>query len=173
MVSCKKYTNFTEGDLKWVDVYEENDTLVFQEPISTIKDTTIILKKEIYRASYQPIAREALIPHTAKIWYWNKKYSDNKVPEAMLMEMYKDNNKPASPWINYLGFSFDVSTKALEPSKVELSNGKIFNQVYILDEVKKASHQKETQPYKLYWDKKYGIIKYETYGGEVWERINW
>ena len=29
------------------------------------------------------------------------------------------------------------------------------------------------EPQTLCWDKEYGIIKYETFGGEVWERINW
>ena len=175
--SCLNKTNFTKEDLTWVDVYNENDTLVFQETISLMKDTTIIKKKELYHAEYQPIARGNLIPHTFHLWYWNKEYAEMEYPNAQLIEMYKDkNNTPASPWINYLGFSYDISRDLLDSDNVTLSiTGKSFSEVYFLEKEKHRLHREDQnkEPQKLYWDKQYGIIKYITYSGEIWERVNY
>ena len=44
-VSCLNKTKFSKKDYDWIDVYEENDILVFQEVNSKAKDTTIIKKK--------------------------------------------------------------------------------------------------------------------------------
>lgn len=175
--SCLNKTNFTKEDLTWIDAYNENDTLIFQETISLTKDTTIIKKKEVYHSGYQPIAMDNLNPHTFHLWYWNKKYADMESPDAQLIEMYKDkNNVPASPWINYLGFSYDVNSGLLESGNITLSiTDKSFSKVYFFEKKKHRLHREEqnNEPQKLYWDKQYGIIKYITYDGEVWERVNY
>lgn len=175
--ACINTTYFTADDLAWVEVYSENDTLVFQETASLEKDTTIITKKDIYHPGYQPIARGGLIPHSADLWYWNKEYSHMDNRDARLLEMYKDDDHiPAKPWINYLGFSFNVGAASLEFNEVDLSLlNKSFRKVYIFAKDKHRLHREEQNrnPQILYWDKEYGIIKYEDYDGNAWERINW
>ena len=174
--SCLNKTDFSKKDFNWIKVYDENEILVFQETISKKKDTTIIKKKELYHAEYQPIARGNLIPHTFILRYWNKKYADQGIPNAQLIEMYKDDdNIDAYPWINYLGFSYGVDEGSMEINQVSLSlTENSFSQVLIFERNKNRLHKQDmsTQPKILFWDKKNGIIKYETFGGEIWERIN-
>lgn len=52
---------------------------------------------------------------------------------------------------------------------------KTFNEVIIQSIGRHPRHKPEDdfKPQTLYWDKEYGIVKYITYNGEVWERINW
>jgi hypothetical protein len=176
LFSCKDTTYFSKEDLMWVDIYNENDTLIFQETISLKKDTTIITRKEVYHPVFQPIARDFLIPHTANLFYLNKKYSNIDNREYRLIEMYKDkDNVDAKPWINYLGLSIDVSNYLLEYNFVNLFlTNNYFNQVYIFTKNKHINHREsqDLEPQTLYWDREYGIIKYETFEGKVWERIN-
>ncbi|MEK6153601.1 hypothetical protein WIW50_10095 [Flavobacteriaceae bacterium 3-367] len=176
-IACTNTTYFSEDDLAWMDVYNEKDTLIFQEVATLKRDTTIITKKEIYHPGFQPIARDGLIPHSADLWYWNQKHSNLDYPNARLLEMYKDDdNIPSKPWVTYLGFSFDVSGEVLEFNNVSLSlTNKNFSKVYIFESKKHRLHREEQNrnPQILYWDKEYGIIKYEDYDGNVWERINW
>ena len=174
--SCLNKTDFSQKDYTWIDVYEENDTLIFQETTSKENDTTIIKKKEVYHAEYQPIARGNLIPHTFKLQYWNKKYADNDNPSSQLIEMYKNTNDiDANPWIKYLGFMYEIDENSTQTSEVVLKlTEKYFNQVLILEK-EKNRHFKEymnVRPNILFWDKKYGIIKYQTFDGKIWERIN-
>lgn len=51
---------------------------------------------------------------------------------------------------------------------------KTFNNVYELKYNRMKFHGgTDDDPELLYWDKKYGIIKYITFNGEIWERVNW
>lgn len=176
LTSCVKKTYFTENDLEWFNVYEVNDTLIFQETNSLLIDTTIIVQKIIKHTGYNPISSEK-DNHMARLSYQNNKYKHLNELGAEMLEMYKyDNNVDAKPWLSYLGFSYDLSNYdfEFENSTLHLTN-KYFDKVYILNKVKNKHHRKtqDMNPKTLYWDKTNGIIKYETYEGAIWERINW
>lgn len=175
VISCVEKTNFTDEDLIWIDIYNEGDILIFQELEFSELDTTLITRKEIYHPGYQPMAREN-IPHTARLFYKNKKYTSPDF-DAEMIEMYKnESDEEAKPIISYLGGSFFTEDYSLDFSKMNLNiTTKEFNNVYIFSNIKHKRHTKDqdANPQVLYWDKYHGIIKYITYEGKVWERINW
>ena len=89
--------------------------------------------------------------------------------------MYKNkNNLDALPWLNYLGFSYELNN-SIETNEISLElTGKSFNQVLFLEKKKNRNFKEymSERPNILYWDLENGIIKYQTYKGEIWERIN-
>ena len=178
-ISCVEKTYFDDNDLAWVNVYEENDTLIFQEVNSLILDTTIIVNKTIRHTGYNPIARDKN-EHFADLTYKNKKYA--KYPHLMneganMIEMYKNgSNTQAKPWLSYLGFSYNIEKCDLDYKEIHLSlSDNTFNQVYVFSVKKHSRHRKEqnTEPQSIFWDLGNGIIKYQTYEGKIWERVNW
>lgn len=153
--------------------YEKNDTLIFQNVHSLDLDTTIITDKEVYHPSFQPIARSN-IPHTARIWYYNKQNEYNDVKQ--MLEMYKDDpNEPAFPLIKYLGISIWVEDAELSKFRENLSiTNKEFKNVYIfgLSEYSTGQEKHMHELQTIFWDQEYGLIKYITYNQQTWERIN-
>ena len=176
--SCIEKTNFTEEDLQWIVPYKEGDTLIFQEVNSLNTDTIFIVKKEISYGHYNPISSTKIM-NEAHIWYKNRDIeisSNGQMKETELISMYKNsNNKVAEPFISYLGyFDYINENKKKNTANISLILTDInFEEVYVFSEKNNPTYRKDKDCYILYWDKDYGIIKYETYNGEVWERINW
>lgn len=165
--SCRpKLVNFTKEEKGWFNVYEMNDTIIFQSLASNKKDTSVIVSKRIYH-EYDPLRHDNII-HCVNVDYKNKQYNS-----AILFGYCKGDNFKTSINLSYLrsDFKFDndkeLNTEVL--SKVNRS----FNSVYILNYERLKFHPgTDDDPEYLFWDIKYGIIKYITFNGEIWERIN-
>lgn len=156
------------------NTYKEGDLLVFQNINTKEKDTSYITKKEIYHNDYDRLRHDGYQPHQAKIWYKNKKLRYGLEGDDIIISSEK--RKPGDKdWlgISYLRSSFYMEKKDLKRiNTITLKLApKTFTKVYIPKPNFKS--KKGFSPKKLYWDRDYGIIKYETYGGDVWERINW
>ncbi|MEK6153607.1 hypothetical protein WIW50_10125 [Flavobacteriaceae bacterium 3-367] len=176
IISCSQNTEFTVDELSWIDVYKENDVLIFKNLISKELDTLFIVKKEVYHPDYDWFRHSEYIPHTAHLFYENKKYKKLDHP-AELLEIYKRKpDKEARPLIKYLGSTFFTEEFTLVFSEVTLETiQKSFDEVYTFRNAKQKNHRKgqDANPQVLFWDKEYGIIKYVTYEGDIWERVNW
>lgn len=173
-----KKVSFTKEELQWFNVYNVKDTLIFQSLSTQIKDTSIIISKELYhdydwlRHSYK--AENMSLRYTNKI-FLNKLYFEDS--ESMFSERKTFPNKGFNTGhsCKYLRSSFvlDNTTETKDLVTLTLSQ-KSFNNVYELVYKRMKFHGgKDDDPEILYWDKKYGIIKYITFNGEIWERVNW
>ncbi|WP_421802541.1 hypothetical protein [Flagellimonas sp.] len=188
LLSCGQEKMYIDEDkLETINIYNIGDELVFQNVETKAIDTSKITSKEIYHEDYDLLRHDGYQPHYAQIKYDNKKlwYGNESFMSA-------GKKKPNE---SYIGVTYLYSTFYLNPlsdtdkeyfhiDKHDLNTkhkitltlvDKTFNQVVILSKHKHPKHKPKDdfKPQKLYWDKKYGIIKYETYGGDVWERINW
>lgn len=176
LVSCGQEKVHIDDDIIKIieSTYKDGDILVFQNTNTKEKDTSFITKKEIYHDNYDWFRHDGYQPHQAKVWYKNKKlrYGLEGDDTIISSEKRKPDDKD---WlgISYLRSSFYMEKEDLKrTSTITLKLvPKTFTKVYIPKPNFKS--KKGFSPKVLYWDRDYGIIKYETYGGDVWERINW
>jgi len=160
--SCEFKPELNDAELSWLNVYTEGDTLIFKSDTGEY-DTSIIIKKEVYHPDYNPVEVSKLKPHYGVVWYKNKNLEYHPDGDR-LVDLMKKSADEVSLTINYL-----YSTVLV----LNLNNGGIkkYKQgdVYVFD----TDHPKadSPRPKQIFWDKKYGIIKYVTHGNVTWQRI--
>ena len=175
LFSCSKKVHLQDEIIKIIEnTYKKGDILVFQNIITREKDTSFITKNEIYHNDYDWLRHDGYQPHQAKVWYKNKKLRYGLEGDDTILSSSK--GKPGDK--NYIGISYLRSSFYMEEDDLKKTNTvtlklvpKTFTKVCTPEPNFKS--KKDFSPKVLYWDKDYGIIKYETYGGDVWERINW
>ncbi|MCZ8297762.1 hypothetical protein [Flavobacterium sp.] len=173
-----KKVSFTKEELQWFNVYNVKDTLIFQSLSTQIKDTSIIVSKELYH-DYDWFRHDKK-GHCMDLTYYNKKYKYadyNRKTETMFFYCKRDfyDKNPYYLGLTYLRSSFKIdSTTVIKDLEILSLSNKSFKNVYELKCRRMKYHGgTDDDPEILYWDKKYGIIKYITFNGEIWERINW
>ncbi len=164
MLGCGVKTKFSQTDLKWMNVYNEGDVLIFKSGKGEL-DTSIIVKKEIFYPEYNPGEEHGkYLPQWGVVWYKNRNLKYHPDGDRLItIEKKKPNETYLS--IDYLYRSFIVLN--LNSGGIEkFKDGK----VYAFD----TYHEKATgsQPKKVFWHEDYGIIKYITHDNVTWERIN-
>ena len=173
-----KKVSFTDKELEWFNVYNVNDTLVFKSLLKHEKDTSIINYKKLFydydwlRHDYR--AENMSLSYTNKIFV-NKLYYNDSEFMFSGRKTYPSNGFNWGYSFNYLRSSFILDENTIiKPSVTLTLSNKSFNNVYELVYKRLKFHGgTNDDPEILYWDKKHGIIKYITFNGEVWERINW
>jgi len=173
--SCLKRPNLTRNELSGFNVYKKNDTIIFQNLISKEKDTTIIVSKKKYH-SYEPMINLKYIYAHAVVQYKNKNIKNSYNPEtATMFGLCKKNNAPINPlYFNYLNSNFDLDSETQKQSVILFQSDKKIENAYLLIYHKpEFSGANEDSPEILYWDTEYGIVKFITFKGDIWERINW
>ncbi|WP_163409872.1 hypothetical protein [Flavobacterium ajazii] len=171
-----KKINFTKEELEFFNVYDVYDVLIYQSLTTKKKDSSIIVSKRIYH-EYDWLRHDNKV-HCVNINYKNSKYKYpdyQEKSEPMFGYCIGKNDPKYCINFTYLKSSFkifnDTETKPVET--LTLSQ-KSFNNVYELTYKRMKFHEgTDDDPEILYWDKKYGIIKYITFNGEIWERVNW
>jgi hypothetical protein len=166
-----KKISFTKEDLEWFNVYNVNDILIFQSVQTQQKDTSIIAYKSL-NYQYNPMVNDKRI-QCMNVIYTNNKYSDNKNKTETLIFDCKDKNQSVLG-LTYLKSNFKLdNTMVIKDLETLSLFSKNFKNVYELKYKRMKFHGgTDDDPETLYWDKKYGIIKYITFKGEIWERVN-
>ena len=165
MLSCSVKTKLSQTDLKWMNVYNEGDTLVFKSDKGEL-DTSLIIKKEIYYPEYNPVeVHGKYLPQWGKVWYKNKnlRYHPDGYQLVSIIKKHPKNETFLN--IDYLYSDIlvpNITTGGIE----KLKKGKVYEFDTYHDKAKPE------QPKKIFWHEDYGIIKYITHANEVWERIN-
>ena len=178
LLSCgqeKMYLN--EEELADINIYEVGDKLIFKNVETQETDTSRITKKEIYHENYDWFRHDGYQPQIAEIRYTNEKliYDDNQEGGLIARKKRTPNDKIEFA-VTFLYSLFTAKNELKVLDKLDLNlTGKSLNNVVVYYKEKNKRHKPKDdfKPQKLYWDRDYGIIKYETYGGDVWERINW
>jgi len=120
LFSCRIKTKLNTSELKWMNVYSVNDTLIFKSQ----------------RGDFD-----------------------------RLITMEKTSKKKTFLVINYLytGFMFlDITTDSL----------KKYKKTGVYEFNTEVSRPDALQPKQIFWDEKYGIVRYKTHSNDVWERVN-
>lgn len=177
LLSCRQKMYLDEVELADINIYEIGDKLIFKNVKTRDTDTSRITEKEIYHEDYDWFRHDGYQPQIAEIRYTNKKliYDDNQEGGLIAREKRTPNEKiEFAITFLYSLFTIHNEQKVLDKLDLNLTNKSFENiVVYYKEKNKRHKPKDDFKPQKLYWDKKYGIIKYETYGGDVWERVNW
>lgn len=167
---CPFKTKFTDKELKWLDPYEEGDTLIFRSAKGDM-DTSWIVQKVIYYPECNPIANDAKYKfHTARIFYQNskQKYSSGG-KEFISIVKYEDSPRIHIFYLNK-GFSLD-SPKMMELHRSIQDVKRIESEsVYVFTDYHPKSEPEDIE--FLFWHDDFGLIKYITHSGMEWKRIN-
>lgn len=178
LLSCGQEKMYlSEDELADINIFEVGDKLIFENTETRESDTSRITAKEIYHEDYDWFRHDSYQPQIAEIRYTNKKLIYNINQEGGLIARKKrtpnDKIEFAITFL-YSLFTFRNELEVLDKLDLNLTD-KSFEDVivYYKEKDKRHNAKDDFKPQKIYWDKDYGIIKYETYDGEVWERINW
>lgn len=162
---CGIKTKLSKEELKWMNVYKEGDTLIFKSDKGEY-DTTTIIKKETSYPEYNPVeVHGKYLPQWGEVWYKNKNLEYHPEGYNLITLIKKHPRKETFLSFDYLYASvivLNLTNNDIEKYK----QGK----VYVFDTYHEKAEPK--QPKSIFWHEDYGIIKYVTHGGVVWERIN-
>ncbi len=167
---CLFKTHFSEEELKWLNAYNEGDTLIFRSAAGEM-DTSWIVQKVIYYPECNSIAHNAKYKfHTARIFYQNSKlnYSSGG-KELISVVKYEDRTSIDIFYLNK-GFLLD-SPEMMELFKNILDVSRIESEsMYVFSNFHPKSKPEDIE--FLYWHDDYGLIKYITHNGMEWKRVN-
>jgi len=164
-LGCGIKTKLSKEDLKWMNIYNEGDTLIFKSDKGNF-DTTLILKKEIYYPKYNPVeVHGKYLPQLGKIWYKNKNLRYHSGGYELISMIKKHPKNETFLNIDYL-YSDVLILNLVGGSIKQYKQGK----VYEFDTYRPKGRLE--QPKKIFWHEDYGVIKYITHANEVWQRIN-
>ena len=167
---CLFKTKFSEEELKWLNPYNEGDTLIFRSAAGEM-DTSWIVQKVIYYPECNPIAHNAKYKfHTARIFYQNSKlnYSSGG-KELISVVKYEDRT---DLYVFYLNSGFSIFDLDNQFDITHLSDiDRLENEkMYLFTDNDLRSKPEEIN--FLYWHDDYGLIKYITHSGMEWKRVN-
>jgi hypothetical protein len=164
IAGCAIKTRLSSSDLKWMNCYNQGDTLIFRSDYGQY-DTTLIVKKEIFYPPYNPIeSDDQFLRQWGVVWYKNKHLKYHPDGYQLVSLMKKRPNE------TFLSIDYLYSSVLYQ----NINNGEI-------DKVKKDNeyefdtyHPKADpdQPKTIFWNEGYGIIRYITHDGMTWRRIN-
>ncbi len=157
-VSCFKASYFKIEDNKFIKKYKVGDILVFKNVQSNKVKQYKISKINKYHTRVELMAGSKSF-HTVDIFINNGKefMTFTKIDKEIILF--------------FQGSRFhELNNYKLYDKKLNLSlsNNKFENII----EIKSSYNTDDTSPIIIYWDKEFGIIKYETKNGEIWERTN-
>jgi len=170
--------HFNNSELEWLP-YSINDTLIFKSNTSNY-DTIIIVNKTVFNESFKMgsfdqsgsgihLDAKGMVEYEVNnSWY---KVNNSSSNSRYLISIYKSRNKkPITIAIYYRTFF----TYLNEDSKIRLNNTVInkneYSDVLILSNINECLNDSNIE--KIYWSKKFGLIKYEVCNGEIWELIS-
>ena len=158
-------TQFSTTELKWMNVYNEGDTLIFKSEKGDL-DTSVIIKKELFYPSYNPgEVHDKYLPQWGVVWYKNKNLKNHSEGDKIITMFKKHPKNNTYLNINYLNTNvmvLNLTTGSIEKYKKD--------KVYEFDAYREKANL--GRPMKIFWHEDYGIVKYITHGNVVWQRIN-
>ncbi len=160
---CVQKTVFNEEELRWLNVYNAGDTLIFQSSNHDL-DTSIIVKKSIYYPEYMPIeVHGRYLPQHGEVWYKNKNFKYHPDGGQLISMIKREPKKATVIDIDYLYNG--VIVPDLSTGFKKYRQGK----VYALDCFNERA--KNDVPKMIYWQEDSGVVKYITHSNVEWNLI--
>jgi hypothetical protein len=168
-------THLTEDEKSWFSAYEKGQKIIFKSNLGNLDTIEITKKVETYGnkdCNWFEIGRIQnnimSIEFKPKVCH-NESYCDGG------MYIGKDDiNKKAFPTFILFGLTQKNGLKYLVPKQENIkliTTSKTYSQVYHFEKGVNAKSFGTNPPKSFYWDKKDGLIKYETKDGEVFELL--
>ncbi|MFW5879521.1 MAG: hypothetical protein ACOCUV_01725 [bacterium] len=160
---CWVKARFTKEEIKWLNVYDVGDTLIFKSQCGKI-DTTYIIGKRIRHIECNPfLSYEGFFRPILGDVYYGRNPEEKISTINSLVGLIKDRNR-TSLYVSYLFGSILFYDMKEEVWKYNVDS------IYVFD----TSHPKAKPEYPkvIYWQEEHGIIKYITHAGMEWKRIN-
>jgi hypothetical protein len=157
-------TKLGPPELEWINVYNEGDTLIFRSQ-NGMFDSSFIIKKEIYYPDYDYKNERKYLPQWGVLWYRNKHLINHPDGYRLITIEKKTPQDNTYFQLNFLYSSAVFFNKELNSFKQTIKGDIYEFNTYI-------PNSPEWKPKRIYWHKKYGIIKYITHDNIAWERIN-
>jgi hypothetical protein len=168
--TCKQ-VNLTENEKQWLDPYEKGDLLVFKSNLGNI-DTIVVTKKVNFYTNEN--CEWFTIGDTQNqginIDLKPKKCHNKSYCEGEISIIKSTVEKDTAPFFRIFGLEFSKNTSHLIKREIILStNGKVYNSAYLFQEGLNADNYGNNYMKSFIWDKKDGLIRYESADGEIFE----
>ena len=156
---CSIKQRFSKDELKWLNVYNVDDTIVFQSSKGEL-DTIWIVKKDIFHPDCNPIISHGLyLPIFGEIYYTDE---TGKIDKLVGLWKYKYRTALLINLNKSSVFFIDIDKENMKAVKIGSS--------YMFDTFHPKA--KENEPRYIFWHEDHGIIKFINHDGVEWKRIN-
>lgn len=164
--SCRPIkTRLTGAELDLVSMYQKGDTIVFRSSQGAL-DTSYIVEKEVFYPEYVPIeVHNKYLPQEAKVVYVNSKLKQKNKKEELVYISKRQLKDSLRVILNYLNSGYIF----LNFNREELQR---FEANEVLEISTYHSKADPEQPRSIFFQKKFGIVRYITHDSVVWERFN-
>jgi hypothetical protein len=168
-------THLTKDEKAWFSAYEKGQTIIFKSNLGNLDTIEITKKLETHgnkNCNWLEIGtiQNHIISTTFKAKVCrNESYCDGGISISKY-----DVDEKAFPSFSLFGlfFSKSYNKQELKTDSVKLNTtNKIYSQVYHFENGVNANGSGVNPPKSFYWDKKEGLIKYETKDGEIFELL--
>lgn len=166
--ACERSLYFNDFEKSLLEIYSEGDTLIFESD-KGVRDTSYIVFKDIGSARSDPVAHLGKYKQLRGFVYSSSRRikEDNK-PISNVLSLYK--NHPRNTYFYLFSKGAIVGIKFEDFSVESLEEYKVEDGLYRFRQIR--TYKGVAEETQLFFDLKYGIVKYITSEGEVWKRIN-
>jgi hypothetical protein len=168
-------TNLTKEEREWFSTYEKGQMIVFKSNLGKLD--TIVVTEKIETHNNKNCNWFEIGPTQPNIMFITLKHkvchNDPYCEGKIFISKDKENEK-CYPGFSFFGLLQKNELKYLVPKleKIKLiSRNKVYSQVYCFEDGVNANGYGINSPKSFCWDKKEGVIRYETHDGEVFELL--
>ncbi len=172
LYSCNcRQVDLKDSEKEWLNPYKRGDILVFKSNRGNVDTLFVTEKNEFFTNEYcewftigNTQNQGINIDLKSNICH-NESYCESEI------SIIKSNiDKETAPFFRIFGLEFsDVISKLIKQKVVLSTTGKIYNNSYLFQSEVNANNYGNNYLKSFFWDKKDGLIKYESNDGEIFE----
>jgi hypothetical protein len=168
-------THLTKEEKEWFSVYKEGQNIIFKSNLGNLDTIIVVEKKELHGnkdCNYFGIGSTQ--PHVMFITLKSKICQNDPYCEGEIFISKDKENEKCYPGFSFFGLlqknDLEYLVPKLEKIKLNITNI-TYSEVYCFEEGVNANGYGINSPKSFCWDKKEGLIRYETRDGEVFELL--
>ena len=174
--SCKCIkTNLTKDEKQWFSVYKKGQKIIFKSNLGNLDTLSVTDKYESYGNKDCNCNEVGTIQNNMMNIDLQSKICHNNSYCISGISISKDQiDQKCFPSFNIFGLYFSQIHKETLPTEQWLilkTSGKKCSHVYIFEDGINAKNYGNNYLKSFYWDKKEGLIRYDTSEGEVFELL--
>ncbi len=168
-------TQLTDDEKEWFSAYDKGQIIIFKSNLGSIDTIEVSEKLQTHNnknCNWLEIGR--IQPEIMFITLTSKNCQNDPYCEGQMFISKSKESEKCYPGFSFFGLlqknELKYSLPNLEKIKLIMSN-KTYSQVYHFENGVNANGFGINSPKSFYWDKKEGLIKYETKDGEIFELL--
>ena len=170
-------THLTNEEKEWFSAYKKGETIIFKSNLGNLDTISIIKKIETHgnkECNWLEIG--TIQNHIMRIVFKPKVCRNESYCEGVIGISKDEIDEESLPFFRIFGLEYDPN---LQKNKLKLKEENIklittnenYPSAYYFENGVNANGYGTNSPKSFYWDKKDGLIKYETKDGEVFELL--